>query len=100
MNEEPINPDTIIELELDDTLDLHAFHPKDADRATSAFLTEAASRGLVVVRIVHGKGIGVMREMVRRLLSESELVESFKDAEEFSGARGATIAKLRHDRRE
>jgi DNA-nicking Smr family endonuclease len=100
VNEEPKNPDPIIDLELDDTLDLHAFHPKDAARATSAFLIESASRGLVLVRIVHGKGIGVMREMVRRLLSESELVESFRDAEEFSGARGATIAKLRHGRRE
>jgi dsDNA-specific endonuclease/ATPase MutS2 len=47
-----------------------------------------------MVRIIHGKGIGVQREIVRKVLERSEFVESFKNSDEFSGGRGSTIAKL------
>ncbi len=83
------------EIDVTDSIDLHAFAPADTRAVTTAYLEEAARKQFAVVRIIHGKGVGVKREMVRKVLSESPLVESFKDAPEFSGSWGATIAKLK-----
>ena len=89
--------DEPFEIEITDSLDLHAFSPKDVKAVTLAYLEEAVKKGFRIVRIIHGKGIGVQREIVRKVLAESELVESFKDAPEFSGSWGATVAKLRSE---
>ena len=83
------------QIDVTDSLDLHAFAPSDTRAVTNAYLGEAVRKGFSVVRIIHGKGVGVKREIVRKVLSESTLVESYKDAPEFSGSWGATIAKLR-----
>ena len=83
------------ELEITDTLDLHAFAPRDVKAVTETYLTEARAKGFKVVRIIHGKGIGVQRDTVRRVLTESEFVKSFKNAPEFSGNSGATIAEFK-----
>ena len=88
-------PDVPFDVEIGDVLDLHAFHPGDTTAVTVAYLGEARKKGFTIVRIIHGKGIGVKRETVRKVLSECAFVESFKDAPEFSGSWGATIAKLR-----
>ena len=85
------------EIDVTDSIDLHAFAPSDTRAVTQAYLTEAVRKGFRVVRIVHGKGIGVQRDIVRKVLGESDLVASFKDAPEFSGSWGATIAVLRPD---
>jgi dsDNA-specific endonuclease/ATPase MutS2 len=82
------------EIEITDTLDLHAFRPNEIRGVVTAYLDEALNMGYTVVRIIHGKGIGVQREIVRKLLAESELVDSFKNAPEFSGGEGSTIVKL------
>ncbi|HSU25510.1 MAG TPA: Smr/MutS family protein [Pyrinomonadaceae bacterium] len=83
-----------VELEITDTLDLHAFSPKDAKAVTTAYLEEAYKKGLRIVRIIHGKGIGVQREMVRSVLGKTAFVKSFKSGDEFSGGSGATVAKF------
>ncbi|MEP6945288.1 MAG: Smr/MutS family protein [Acidobacteriota bacterium] len=83
------------EIDVTDSIDLHAFAPSDTRAVTEAYLDEAVRKGFSVVRIIHGKGIGVQREMVRTVLAKSKLVESFKDAPEFSGSWGSTIVKLR-----
>lgn len=88
-------PDEPFEIDVTDSLDLHAFAPSDTRAVTNAYLGEAVRKGFAVVRIIHGKGIGVKREIVRKALSESKLVESFKDAPEFSGSWGATIVFLK-----
>ena len=87
--------DEPFEIEITDVFDLHAFLPADTRAVTVAYLDEARNKGFTVVRIIHGKGIGVKRETVRKVLDECAFVESFKDAPEFSGSWGATIAKLR-----
>lgn len=87
--------DEIIELEITDTLDLHAFAPRETKLAVLTFLEEARKKGFETIRIIHGKGIGVQREMVRKVLSESKLVESFQNAESW----GAAIAKLKGKRK-
>jgi len=83
------------EMEITDSLDLHAFSPKDAKSVVETYLIEARKKNFRTVRIIHGKGIGVQREMVRRILTDTNFVESFKNAPEFSGNWGATIVKFK-----
>lgn len=82
------------EIEITDSLDLHAFDPRDVKAVTAAYLDEAHARGFRLVRIIHGKGIGVQREIVRKVLENHPLVRSSKTADEFSGSWGATVATL------
>ncbi|MBX7055301.1 MAG: Smr/MutS family protein [Pyrinomonadaceae bacterium] len=83
------------EIEITDSIDLHSFSPKDVKKVVEAYLAEAHGKGFTIVRIIHGKGIGVQREIVRNVLAASDVVESFKSAPEFSGSWGATIVKLK-----
>jgi DNA-nicking Smr family endonuclease len=83
-----------VEIPITDSLDLHSFSPRDIRAVVEAYLIEAHKKRLPIVRIIHGKGVGVQREIVRKVLSETDFVESFKTAPEFSGSWGATIAKL------
>lgn len=83
-----------VEIEITDTIDLHSFQPRDIKAVVTEYLKEAHARGYRIVRIIHGKGVGVQRETVRRVLADTEFVKSFKNAPEFSGSWGATIAVL------
>jgi dsDNA-specific endonuclease/ATPase MutS2 len=83
-----------VEIEITDLLDLHSFRPQDIRAVVEAYLAEAHKKGFSVVRIIHGKGVGVQREIVRKVLSETDFVDSFKNAPEFSGSWGATIVQL------
>ena len=84
-----------IELEITDSLDLHSFAPREVKNVVQNYLQEARKKGFSIVRIIHGKGIGVQREMVRKVLAETDFVKSYKTADEFSGSWGATIAELK-----
>jgi dsDNA-specific endonuclease/ATPase MutS2 len=92
MNEPPF-PDPV-EIEITDSLDLHAFDPRDVKAVIVAYLEEARKKGFRIVRIIHGKGIGVQREIVRSVLKETDFVKSFKSGDEFSGGWGATIVEI------
>ena len=59
-----------------------------------SYLEEAKARGFLVVRIVHGKGVGVQREIVRRVLDRSKAVEAYDDAPAERGGWGATVVRL------
>ena len=83
------------ELEITDSLDLHAFAPRDVKSVVEIYLSEAYQKGFRLVRIIHGKGIGVQRDTVRRVLAETDFVKSFKNAPEFSSGSGATIAEFK-----
>lgn len=83
------------ELEITDSLDLHAFAPSDVKAVVETYLLEAYKKGFRLVRIIHGKGIGVQRETVRKILAETNFVKSFKNAPEFSGNSGATIVEFK-----
>ena len=83
-----------VEIEITDKLDLHAFSPKDVKAVTVAYLDEARKKGFRIVRLIHGKGVGVQREIVRKVLSETNFVGGFRSGDEFSGGWGATIAEL------
>ncbi len=83
-----------VDIEITDSLDLHSFGPRDIRAVTEAYLAEAHERGFKVVRIIHGKGVGVQREIVRKVLSETDFVRCFKNAPEFSGGWGSTIVEF------
>ncbi|NWF83404.1 MAG: Smr/MutS family protein [Bryobacteraceae bacterium] len=87
----------VFEYPITDELDLHTFAPRDVKAAVEAYLEAAAERGLRHVRIIHGKGIGVQREVVRKALERSALVEEFRNAPEEAGGWGATLVTLRID---
>lgn len=94
-NEDPLGEP--LEIEITDSLDLHAFSPKDVRAVTIAYLEEARKKRFRIVRLIHGKGIGVQREIVRKVLSETDFVNGFRSGDEFSGGWGATVAELNVD---
>jgi len=75
-------------------LDLHAFAPRDAVSVVQEYLDECRRRGLLEVRIVHGRGQGVRRAEVRRALAARDDVLDFRDAPPASGGWGATLVVL------
>jgi dsDNA-specific endonuclease/ATPase MutS2 len=83
-----------IEISIGDVFDLHAFAPRDARTAVEAYLEEAHRLGLTALRIVHGRGIGAKREMVRSILSKTPYVLHFADAPGEAGGWGATVVTL------
>lgn len=84
-----------VDIEITDTIDLHSFQPNEIKAVVNAYLSEARKKNFKNVRIIHGKGIGVQREIVRKLLSEKDFVKSYKNGDEFSGGgSGATVATL------
>lgn len=89
MDEEPVR------IPVEDVFDLHSVPPRDVEPVVEAYLEEAQRIGLRHVRIVHGRGIGVQREAVRRVLGRTAFVENFEDAPAEAGGWGATIATLR-----
>jgi DNA-nicking Smr family endonuclease len=78
---------------LEDSLDLHAFAPRDIPSVVDEYLVAAHDAGFREVRLIHGRGIGVQRARVQQVLREHPLVESFRDAPE--SHLGATVARLR-----
>ncbi|MBI4852696.1 MAG: Smr/MutS family protein [Acidobacteria bacterium] len=88
--------DEVIELPIEDTIDLHSFSPKEIKAVVEEYLYQAHQKHFPVVRIIHGKGIGVQREIVRKILSSSVYVESFSDGGLTGGSWGATVAYLKY----
>lgn len=84
-----------VEFPIDGTLDLHTFQPKDVKDLAQDYLAECRDKGIRQVRIIHGKGIGTLRETVHSVLSRMPEVESFKQGDEQAGGWGATIVILR-----
>jgi DNA-nicking Smr family endonuclease len=80
---------------IEDSFDLHSFLPKDVGDALSDYLDEAVEMGWREVRIIHGKGKGVRRAEVRRLLANDPRVVEFFDAPPGRGTFGATVVLLR-----
>jgi DNA-nicking Smr family endonuclease len=76
-------------------LDLHTFRPQDLGELLPAYLAECRTRGIHMVRIVHGKGTGTLRETVHAFLRRSPLVKSFRQGDEHTGGWGATLVELR-----
>jgi len=85
--------DTPIEYPIDGTLDLHQFAPDETRGVVMAYIDECLARRIYSLRIIHGKGIGVQREIVHSLLSQHPRVLSFRH-ESGAGGWGATVVDL------
>lgn len=77
---------------IDDSLDLHAFHPRDITSVVEEYIHAAHSAGLREVRLIHGRGTGVQRGRVQAALDRHPLVASFHD--DAASHLGATVATL------
>jgi dsDNA-specific endonuclease/ATPase MutS2 len=86
--------DEPIEIPVTDVFDLHIIAPRDVKAAIESYLEEAHRLGLTALRIIHGRGIGAQREMVRSTLSRTAYVLHFSDAPAEAGGWGATIVTL------
>jgi dsDNA-specific endonuclease/ATPase MutS2 len=92
---DPFNPfPDPITIEIRDVFDLHSIPPRDVKNVVEEYLLEARRKGFRSVRIIHGKGIGVQRTMVRSILERTPFVLELMDAPPEAGGRGATIAHL------
>ena len=78
-----------------DVFDLHTVPPRDVEGVVEAYLEEARTLGFKALRIIHGRGIGVQREIVRAVLARTEFVAEFSDAPAEAGGWGATLVTLR-----
>jgi dsDNA-specific endonuclease/ATPase MutS2 len=83
-----------VEIEITDVFDLHTIAPRDVKRVVEEYLLLAREKGFRSVRIIHGKGIGVQREMVRSILERTDFVLDWTDAPPDAGGLGATIVQL------
>ena len=88
----PDDPEEIFVVPVGREFDLHTFHPREVKSAVEEYLLEARRLGFHQVRIIHGKGIGFQRDVVRQLLSSTSFVTDFGD--DVNGNRGATWATL------
>ena len=84
-----------VRIPIEDTLDLHAFAPRDIKSVVEEYVTAAHEAGLREVRLIHGRGKGIQRGIVQQALERHPLVEEFWDASE--SHLGATVARLRRN---
>jgi len=89
------DPDRPVEIPLEDSIDLHSFPPRDVPDVVDAYLEAVSNKGFTEVRLIHGRGIGVQRDRVQKLLARHHLVSGFHDAPPDRGGWGATVAYLK-----
>ena len=84
-----------VEIPIDGTLDLHTFKPQDISTLVPEYLDQCLQRDIMEVRIIHGKGKGVLRRSVYAILERMDTVKSFAPAPPDRGHWGATLVKLK-----
>ncbi|NNM66687.1 MAG: Smr/MutS family protein [Spirochaetales bacterium] len=90
----PDDEDPVV-LPIKPEIDLHFFRPQDVGPVVKEYLAEAFQKGYRDVVLIHGKGLGIQRDNVRRILSRTDFVENFQDAPWGKGGLGATMVHLK-----
>ena len=90
--------DDVVVLEIEDSIDLHTFAPRDIPGVVESYVEAAAEKGFHEVRLIHGRGKGVQRARVQEVLARHPLVKDFADAPATRGGWGATLAWLETER--
>lgn len=93
MHEDPFGGEPV-RIPITDVFDLHTVPPRDVKPVVEEYLAEAHRLGLRALRIIHGRGIGVQREIVRSVLESTPFVAGYADAPAEAGGWGATIVTL------
>ena len=78
------------EIPIEDSIDLHTFQPKEIPIVVEEYLYQAVARGFREVRMIHGRGVGVQRQIVQSILSKHPSVKCFRDEAD----RGSTMVEL------
>jgi dsDNA-specific endonuclease/ATPase MutS2 len=89
--------DQPVPIPIEDVFDLHTVPPRDVKMVVEAYVDEAHQRGFTALRIVHGRGIGVQREVVRSVLARIPYVVDYRDAPLEAGGWGATLVTLKEE---
>ena len=84
-----------VRIPITDIIDLHSIPPRDVKPVVEEYLMQAHQLGFKILRIIHGRGIGVQREIVRAVLARTPFVQSFGDAPAEAGGWGATVVTLK-----
>ena len=87
-----------VKIDIEDVLDLHTFKPSDVPVLLEDYIIECVKAGIFSLRIIHGKGKGVQKKRVQKLLKNNPKVESFQDAPPEAGGWGATLVELNKNR--
>ena len=93
----PDDDETVVRLEIEDSIDLHGFQPRDIPDVVEDYLEAAVNAGFSQVRLIHGRGTGFQRRRVQEVLKRSPWVLEYRDAPASRGGWGATLAWLRTD---
>ena len=85
----------LIKLPIEDILDLHTFNPRELSDLLDDYFTACDEAGIYSVRLIHGKGKGVLRNRVLEILKQHPLVQSYKPAPPEAGGWGAMLVDLK-----
>jgi DNA-nicking Smr family endonuclease len=86
-----------VKMPIEDELDLHTFNPKEVPDLLEDYFSECIKAGIYSVRVIHGKGTGVLKKRVHGCLEKSRLVASFSHAPPNAGGWGATLVELKKE---
>jgi DNA-nicking Smr family endonuclease len=89
-----------VEYPIDGTLDLHQFQPKEIRDVVIDYIDACLEKGIYALRIIHGKGIGVQREIVRSILRKHPAVANYRHEGESGGSWGATVVDLKRHQKQ
>jgi DNA-nicking Smr family endonuclease len=84
-----------VRIPIEDVLDLHTFRPQDIADLLEDYFDECIKAGIFSVRVIHGKGKGMQKRQVHRILQKNPRVKGFKDAPPEAGGWGATLVELK-----
>jgi len=83
-----------VHIRITDVLDLHTFRPAEVPDLLADYLAECVRLGFRSVRVIHGKGGGILKRRVHSVLRRDPQVRTFYDAPLEAGGWGATIVEL------
>ncbi|MDD8031235.1 MAG: Smr/MutS family protein [Acidobacteriota bacterium] len=93
-----MNGDSVVKIPIDGTLDLHTFQPREVKELLNDYIEECLKNEIYELRIIHGKGTGTLKAVVRGVLKKHPAVISYTDADLMSGGWGATLVTLKREK--